>query len=358
MGALVTNFSIDSSPLLDCCIALGNTLAPLLVVWLMRRLKFNGVLERAYDVLPFVVAAAVGVLFSASSGVTSLVAFKILPIQDAGEAWLAWWAGDFIGVLLAAPILFNISRAELKKLWAQRVEFVVWSSIMLAISWGVFFLDNSVNSHSLSLTFMMLPLIVWSAMRFGVMGSSLGVLWPAIFATAATGRGLGPLYNADTQLSLFLLWSFLATLALVNLIVAALQAQRTRADAAIQQSEVRFRQMFERHSSIMLLIDPVSGTIEDANAAASNFYGYPLAQLIGMNVAQINTKPREKIDAERALAIQEKRNYFIFPHRLASGEIRTVEVHSSPIEMEGHVCCFQLSMTLPSANELNKKLKY
>jgi integral membrane sensor domain MASE1 len=42
LGALVTNFSIDSSPLLDCCIALGNTLGPLLVVWLMRRLKFHG----------------------------------------------------------------------------------------------------------------------------------------------------------------------------------------------------------------------------------------------------------------------------------------------------------------------------
>jgi diguanylate cyclase (GGDEF)-like protein/PAS domain S-box-containing protein len=356
LGALVTNFSIDSSPLLDCCIALGNTLGPLLVVWLMRRLKFHGVLDRAYDVLPFVVAAAVGVLFSASSGVTSLVAFKILPIQDAGEAWLAWWAGDFIGVLLAAPLLFNISRAELKKLWAQRVEFMVWSSIMLAISWGVFFLNNSVNSHSLSLAFMMLPLIVWSAMRFGVMGSSLGVLWPAIIAVVATNLGRGPFYTSDDmQQGLFLLWLFLATLVLVSLIVAALQAQRTRADAAIQQSEVRFRQMFERHSSIMLLIDPVSGTIVNANTAANHFYGYPLEHLIGMNIMQINTKPREEIDAERTLAIQEKRNYFIFPHRLASGEVRTVEVHSSPIEIAGHTLLFSIIHDITERKRIEQK---
>ena len=355
LGAFAINFFIDSAPLLDLGIALGNTLAPLLVVWLLRRQKFQTTFERAYDIPLLVTAAAIGMLFSASGGVGSLVLFKVLPMQDAGAAWLSWWAGDFTGVLLAAPLLFNISRAELKKLWAQRVEFVVWSSIMLAISWGVFFLNNSVNSHSLSLTFMILPLIVWSAMRFGVMGSSLGVLWPAIIAAAATGRGLGPLYNADTRLSLFLLWSFLATLALVNLIVAALQAQRTRADAAIQQSEVRFRQMFERHSSIMLLIDPVSGAIEDANAAASNFYGYPLAQLIGMNVAQINTKPREEIDAERALAIQEKRNYFIFSHRLASGEIRTVEVHSSPIERAGHSVLFSIIHDITERQQIKEK---
>jgi diguanylate cyclase (GGDEF)-like protein/PAS domain S-box-containing protein len=355
LGALIANFSIDASPLLDCCIALGDTLAPLLVVWLMRRLKFNGVIERVYDILPFVVAAAAGVLFSASSGVTSLVAFKMLPITDTGKAWLAWWAGDFIGILLVTPLLFNISRAELKKLWAQRVEFMVWSSIMLAISLSEFFISNYVNSHSLSLAFMILPLIVWSAMRFGVMGSSLGVLWQAIIAAVSTSLERGTFYTADVQQGLSLLWLFLATLVLVNLIVAALQAQRTRANTAVQQSEAQFRQMFERHSSIMLLIAPVSGTIEDANAAASNFYGYPAAQLIGMNISQINTKPREEIDAERKLAMREERNYFIFPHRLANGEMRTVEVHSSSIEVAGHSVLFSIIHDITERQQIKEK---
>ena len=129
LGALATNFSVDSSPLLDCCIALGNTLAPLLAAWLLRRLEFHGALDRAYDILLLVVAAAIGMLVSASVGVSSLLIFKVLTLQEAGPAWLSWWAGDFIGVLMAAPLLLNISRAELKKLWAQRVEFLAWFSI-------------------------------------------------------------------------------------------------------------------------------------------------------------------------------------------------------------------------------------
>jgi len=58
-----------------------------------------------------------------------------------------------------------------------------------------------------------------------------------------------------------------------------------------EQSDLRFRQMFERHNSIMLLINPESGEIVDANVTASRFYCYPLERLLAMNIAQINTLP-------------------------------------------------------------------
>ena len=93
--------------------------------------------------------------------------------------------------------------------------------------------------------------------------------------------------------------------------------------------------MLKQHSSIMLMIDPVTGKIVDANASASRFYGYPMETLLNMNIAQINTLPPNEIAAERTRAKDENRNYFIFPHRLAGGEVRMVEVHSSPIQTEG-----------------------
>ena len=349
LGALASNFSIDFYLLLDCCIALGNTLGSLLAVWVMRRLKFHGVLNYAHDILLLAVAAAAGALVSASSGVGSLLTFKMLSVQDAGAAVLSWWGGDFVGVLLAGPLLLNISRAEWGKLWARRTEFLVWFSILLILSWSVFFLHD----HE---TFLILPVIVWSAMRFGVMGSSLGVIFTAVIATVATTLGLGPFYTAETQHGLFALELFLATLALVNLMVVALQGGQKRAEVALQQSEVRFRQMFERHDSIMLLIDPASGLIVDANAAASRFYGYPRERLVSMDIMQINTKLREEIAAERALAIHEERNYFIFPHRLASGEVRTVEVHSSPIEVAGHTLLFSIIHDITERKQMELRI--
>ena len=348
MGALATNFFIDSTPLLDCSIALGNTLGPLLSVWWMHRKKFRDRLDHAQDVLLLIQAAAGGVVVSASIGVISLLAFNLLAVQDAGTAWLSWWAGDSLGVLLAAPLLLNISRAELRKFWMQRLEFLAWFVVLLVIGGSVFFL----HYHG---AFLLLPVIVWSAMRFGMMGSSLSVLFAALIAIIATSLGLGPFFSSELQHSLFLLWLFLVTLALVNLMVVALQAKRKQADQVVQQNELRFRQMFERHSSIMLLIEPESGEIVNANASACRFYGYPLEHLIGMNITQINTQSPAEVAHEREQALREERNYFIFAHRLGNGEIRTVEVHSSPIEMAGHSVLFSIIHDITERQQIKEK---
>lgn len=117
---------------------------------------------------------------------------------------------------------------------------------------------------------------------------------------------------------------------------------RKAAEASLQASEQRFRNMFHKHSSIMLLIEPESGHIVDANAAAERFYGYTDAQLRGMSINQINLLSAEEVKRERELALGEKRNYFNFPHRLANGEVRTVEVYSSPVEDEGRLLLFSI----------------
>jgi PAS domain S-box-containing protein len=85
----------------------------------------------------------------------------------------------------------------------------------------------------------------------------------------------------------------------------------------------------------MLLIDPAEGQIVDANPAAARFYGYDRAVLKAMHIQKINTFSAEQVAAERALAAREGRNYFIFRHELANGEIRTVEVYSNPFVFDG-----------------------
>jgi len=91
-----------------------------------------------------------------------------------------------------------------------------------------------------------------------------------------------------------------------------------------------FFELFEKHGSIMLLIEVESGEIVRANAAAAEFYGYPKEVLETMKIEQINMLSPEQVAAERRAAALEERNYFIFPHRFADGSIRTVEVYSYP----------------------------
>ena len=107
-------------------------------------------------------------------------------------------------------------------------------------------------------------------------------------------------------------------------------------------SEDLFQRMFRKHSSIMLLIDPASGIITDANLAACSYYGYSEQTLRGMNIRQINTQPWDDVHGEMKRALKEQRNYFVFVHRLACGKLRTVEVHSSGIDFKGKTLLFSI----------------
>ena len=118
--------------------------------------------------------------------------------------------------------------------------------------------------------------------------------------------------------------------------------EKSLATEKLRASEQRFRHFFERNSSVMMLIEPKSGQIEDANKAAANYYGYTVAQLICMNISDINTLSPLTITEEKRLALQETHTDFNFRHRLASGEIRAVEVHSTPIENNDHPLLFSI----------------
>ncbi|MGZ7030711.1 MAG: GAF domain-containing protein, partial [Thermoanaerobaculia bacterium] len=50
--------------------------------------------------------------------------------------------------------------------------------------------------------------------------------------------------------------------------------EQKRKEAALRDSEVRYRQMFENNRAVQLVLDPDDGRIVDANMAASDFYGY------------------------------------------------------------------------------------
>ena len=116
--------------------------------------------------------------------------------------------------------------------------------------------------------------------------------------------------------------------------LVALLLGLTQAAAAAVPTDQLLSSLFGKHNAIMLLIEPDSGRIVDANEAASRFYGHPLATLQKLTIQDINALNPAEILAERKLAQSEQRNYFIFPHRLADGSVRTVEVYSAPVALD------------------------
>ena len=118
--------------------------------------------------------------------------------------------------------------------------------------------------------------------------------------------------------------------------------ERKQAIEALAESEARFRSLFEENGSVMIVLEPATGKIVDANLAAEEFYGYKREQLIGMPIDRINTLPAEEVALERQRALREERTRFNFCHRLASGEERDVEVYSSPMVVAGKQLLFSV----------------
>jgi PAS domain S-box-containing protein len=110
----------------------------------------------------------------------------------------------------------------------------------------------------------------------------------------------------------------------------------------LRENEKRFRRLFEGHDAIMLLTEPDTGAIVDANSAATQFYGYSRETLCKMTIEDINLlEADEALDREHHDKIHGQ-NHFVSSHRLSTGEVRTVEVHSSRIDTQGQIFIFSI----------------
>lgn len=97
----------------------------------------------------------------------------------------------------------------------------------------------------------------------------------------------------------------------------------------------QFRQLFENHKAVHLLIDPETSRIANANKAAAKFYGYSVEELKTMYISQLNILNEEELKQEINRALRKNQLHFEFKHRLSNGIVKDVEVFSSVIEIEG-----------------------
>lgn len=139
------------------------------------------------------------------------------------------------------------------------------------------------------------------------------------------------------------------------LVLVGLSLYISSASAYADVPNINYFELFNEHSSIMLIIEVETGKIEFSNIAAQKFYGYSKVKLESMTIQEINILTPEEIEQERIAAYEEVRNHFVFKHRLASGEIRTVEVFSSPYVMENQAVVFSVIYDITPTIQLVEK---
>lgn len=113
------------------------------------------------------------------------------------------------------------------------------------------------------------------------------------------------------------------------------QKERKESLLQIKEAEAKYTSIFNNNHACMLVIDPETAAIVDANPAAAKFYGWSVEELKSMKITQINLMDEPTIRANMENSIRMKQNHFIFRHKTAYGRDYDVEIYTGPIMIQG-----------------------
>jgi len=167
-----------------------------------------------------IAAAFVGVLYAAGS----------LGDTAAFPAWLRFWVGDAVGVLVTAPLLLVVADPDGRRSFARlarRWESFLQMGLLAGTLWLIFAGLGGDPSHHFYLVF--LPLI-WTALRNGLGGAIAAV------AVVQIGVVLGIHHHPVQALPIIELQALVAALTLTALYLGVMTDERQRAQESLKQS--------------------------------------------------------------------------------------------------------------------------
>jgi integral membrane sensor domain MASE1 len=230
---------------------LCNAVEPLIAAGLIYRcFGANFHLGRLQSVLGLLAAAILG---PAVSGIGGAVAYNLFHSPDVEmlTSWRHWFVSDFVGILAVAPLFIGIAnairrppvRGEIPEALAALVALTAMTLLIIAMppqAW------DTVLPLAL-----LVPILLWLAARFRSVFSAVGgfivsliIFWTTIYGVGYFG-GVG-LPEEDRILEA---QTFVVVVMLGALAIAALFAERRRAEARLVHSKMMLEQ--ERDNKLM-----------------------------------------------------------------------------------------------------------
>ena len=221
-------------------------------------------LRRLRDVGSLVAGAAVGTLLGAVPGALIQIWMDRLTFAP---SFLQWWAPDFVAYTVFAPALLSAVTAfsvPAPRLRGGRLEFLLLLVLTCLGTWYAHAGWKLADGPPAPLAVAILPMLGWSAVRFGAVGTTWLTLLVGGMSVAYTFGGHSTYASLTTSLVGQLLWTQVFTVA-VGLSMLALavalserEASVAAADAALDEARhgaERFRAFFDGTSEMLAVAD-------------------------------------------------------------------------------------------------------
>src|SRR2546425_3411054 len=287
LGAFRANATTSIPIVAATGIASGNTIEAMLAAYLLRsRAGQHLALDDLRGVRTLVgVAATVGALASAAVGVTTLWLAHVVPGAGVWSALSLWWAGDYLGALVVAPVFLTWlawagpAGGPIGRRTAVELSLLVGGAVLatMAIFGGL--LPASLLAPA-QYPYLLFPFVIGAALRFGPRGASLLTMTVATLAVGYTARGGGPFVMQTVPSTDAALMLYIGILAITALSLGPATARQERAERALREANEHLAAVIQSSPLAIYTLDPAS-TVRTWNRAAEALYGWQAAEVIG-----------------------------------------------------------------------------
>ncbi len=175
IGEFAAAISIHQPPIAGVIGGCAQIAEALAACWLLRLAGVGDITATARSVMRFTAfGAAIPPLVASLLGTIGLFYVGALDRADLFSGFLTWWMGDAIGILVLTPVLTRLARERrvpLDKSSAPILAAFVLVMILIGLA-----VTQGFGSRGPYLFFLLLPLVVVGALRFGLTGASAGAL--------------------------------------------------------------------------------------------------------------------------------------------------------------------------------------
>jgi PAS domain S-box-containing protein len=269
---------------LPACIGVGIGLASgaWLSALLLERSGFDPSFSRAKDVPLFVLCVAIGMTLSP---IFSLPGYYLSGLRDFAtdpSHWVRWWGNSAVGAMLIGPILVAYNGKSFERFRAHWVEGLLWLAALIICCVSIMLAPGTLARPLIVLASIIL--IVISAMRFGLVLAGCASFAISTVTAVSAGFNVGAFAQFNQLQGLVTIWSFIASLSGLSIIITALLGERDSAGLKVLRAEQRYAQIFNGTPQPLWVHASDSLKFLLVNDAAVRQYGWSREELLSRGV--------------------------------------------------------------------------
>lgn len=276
VGAFLTNITITGLSFLSFCIAIGNTLEAVIIIYIIKKFINNfEIFGSIRNITIVVIAFILGSIVSASLGVEALALLG--NINQVREGWVTWFLGDLSGGLLLAPlIILWVTKPHL--FWQKKNFFYILILILVILIIG-----EIIFSGIFPFSYIIIPVLIWITFEFSQTTAAATIFLLATLAIYNTLQKHGPFITHDVNDSLIALQLFIVTMVPTVLIASTIALKKKHTHNSLVSKQTYLKTIIEKSPDAILLLN-AKGKIIFTNRSVKNLLGNAKSHIIGRNI--------------------------------------------------------------------------